>query len=244
MKITRVEVTPKQGDGLKDVRGDLIKRQLKADHSIEIAEIRSIVGFLVSSDIPSQDIAERCDDLFADPIIEHSLTDALFLESRDIYPTIPDAVISVGFKPGVTDNPGKAALDGFTTLFPNTDAESDISTYITYVFYGVPQEVSIEWLSATLYNNLIERAVISTQQQCQKNQWPAIEYPVKPPQEFTTPKHIDLEISDDDLIEISEQGLLALNLEEMQAIQSHYRNDDIRKSRTSVGIVADKPTDV
>ena len=99
MKITRVEVTPKQGDGLKDVRGDLIKRQLKADHSIEIAEIRSIVGFLVSSDIPSQDIAERCDDLFADPIIEHSLTDALFLESRDIYPNIPDAVISVGFKP-------------------------------------------------------------------------------------------------------------------------------------------------
>ena len=71
-----------------------------------------------------------------------------------------------------------------------------------------------------------------------------IEYPVKPPQEFTTPKHIDLEISDDDLIEISEQGLLALNLEEMQAIQSHYRNDEIRKSRTSVGIVADKPTDV
>ena len=244
MKITRVEVTPKQGDGLKDVRGDLIKRQLKADHSIEIAEIRSIVGFLVSSDIPSQDIAERCDDLFADPIIEHSLTDALFLESRDIYPNIPDAAISVGFKPGVTDNPGKAALDGFTTLFPNTATNSDISTYITYVFYGVPQEVSIEWLSATLYNNLIERAVISNQQQCQNNQWPAIEYPVKPPQEFTTPKHIDLEISDDDLIEISEQGLLALNLEEMQAIQSHYRNDEIRKSRTSVGIVADKPTDV
>ena len=244
MKITRVEVTPKQGDGLKDVRGDLIKRQLKADHSIEIAEIRSIVGFLVSSDIPSQDIAERCDDLFADPIIEHSLTDALFLESRDIFPNIPDAVISVGFKPGVTDNPGKAALDGFTTLFPNTAANSDISTYITYVFYGVPQEVSIEWLSATLYNNLIERAVISNQQQCQNNQWPAIEYPVKPPQEFNTPKHIDLEISDDDLIEISEQGLLALNLEEMQAIQSHYRNDEIRKSRNSVGIVADKPTDV
>ena len=75
-------------------------------------------------------------------------------------------MISVGFKPGVTDNPGKAALDGFTTLFPNTAANSDISTYITYVFYGVPQEVSIEWLSATLYNNLIERAVISNQQQC------------------------------------------------------------------------------
>ena len=37
---------------------------------------------------------------------------------------------------------------------------------------------------------------------------------------------------------------MALNLEEMQAIQSHYRNDEIRKSRNSVGIVADKPTDV
>ena len=46
------------------------------------------------------------------------------------------------------------------------------------------------------------------------------------------------------MIEISETGLLALNLEEMQAIQSHYRNDAVRSARQAAGIVDDRPTDV
>ena len=48
MNITRVEVTPKEGEGLRDVRGDVVRRQLLADYGIEVAKIRSIVGFLIS----------------------------------------------------------------------------------------------------------------------------------------------------------------------------------------------------
>ena len=86
--------------------------------------------------------------------------------------------------------------------------------------------------------------MISDADMCQAGDWPMIEYPAKPPQEFKEPAHIDLEISDDELIEISETGLLALNLEEMQAIQSHYRNDAVRSARQAAGIVDDRPTDV
>ena len=71
-----------------------------------------------------------------------------------------------------------------------------------------------------------------------------IEYPARPPQEFKQPAHIDLEINDDKLIEISETGLLALNLEEMKAIQSHYRDAVVRRTRQEVGIVENQPTDV
>ena len=55
---------------------------------------------------------------------------------------------------------------------------------------------------------------------------------------------MDLEISDEELLTLSESGLLALNLEEMQTIQAHYRDQTIRESRAAVGIVADAPTDV
>ena len=55
---------------------------------------------------------------------------------------------------------------------------------------------------------------------------------------------MDLECDDATLEEISFNGLLALNLEEMQAIQAHYRDDTIRASRTAVGIVPNAPTDV
>ena len=244
MQITRVEATPRSGEGLRDVRGDVVRRRLQADHSIQLTEVRSIVGFLINSDITAEQISQRADDLFADPIIEHSLTNQTFLQSKEIFDQVPDAVISVGFKPGVTDNPGKAALDGFRTIFPNASIESDISTYITYAFYGVKDQASPEFIASNLYNGLIERAQISTAEMCENNEWPMIEYPARPPQEFKQPAHIDLEINDDKLIEISETGLLALNLEEMKAIQSHYRDAVVRRTRQEVGIVENQPTDV
>ena len=244
MQITRVEATPKSGEGLRDVRGDVVRRRLKADHNIDFSEVRSIVGFLINSDIDSKLISERADDLFADPIIEHSTINQTFLQSQEIFSSTPNIVISVGFKPGVTDNPGKAALDGFRTIFPSASLESDISTYITYAFYGVADQITPEFIASKLYNNLIERAVISDNEMCNNGNWPMIEYPEKPPQEFKQPAHIDLEITDEQLIEISETGLLALNLEEMKTIQSHYRDKSIQSARKEVGIVENQPTDV
>ena len=115
--IVRVETTPKLGEGMRDVRGDSVKRQIAADHGIEIDNVRSIVGFLISSDITADEVASRADDVFADPIIEESATDSLHLENEELFSN-PDMVVTIGFKPGVTDNPGKAALDGFRTIFP------------------------------------------------------------------------------------------------------------------------------
>ena len=52
--IVRVEVTPKLGNGMRDVRGELLKRRLASDHNLEISSIRTIVGFLVKSEIDSE----------------------------------------------------------------------------------------------------------------------------------------------------------------------------------------------
>jgi len=244
MHVTRVEATPKSGPGLRDVRGDVVRRQLSADHNLEFTAVKTIVGFLINSDVSHEEIAARVDDLFADPIIEHSITNQSFLGNKEIFSQTPDAVVSIGFKPGVTDNPGKAALDGFRTIFPNASLDSNISTYITYIFYGMPQGISSEWLSSTLYNNLIQRSFVTEGEMCNTGNWLMIDYPEKPPQEFKTPAHINLEISNEQLIDISETGLLALNLTEMQAIQQHYRNPEIQQFRQAAGIVEDKPTDV
>ena len=137
MVVTRVEVTPKQGEGMRDVRGDSIRRQLLSDHGINASDVRSIVGFLIQSEISGEEIAQRTDDLFTDPIIEIGSTNQLAISNSEIFTETPDCVITIGFKPGVTDNPGKAALDGFQTIFPQATG-AEISTYITYAFYGLP----------------------------------------------------------------------------------------------------------
>ena len=225
---------------MKDVRGDSVKRQLIADHGIEIGSIRSIVGFLISSEINSQQISERVDDVFADPIIEESVTDSLHLENKTIFSTEPDMVITVGFKPGVTDNPGNAALDGFRTIFPDAGDSARVSTYITYVFNEVPDGIEVEWLSKQLHNGLIERALYSS-----KNEdYPIIEYAPIVPSDYAAPAVIDLEVSDDELIKLSDEGLLALNLEEMKTIQAHYRDPGVREARVALGLPANAPTDV
>ncbi|MBJ46831.1 MAG: hypothetical protein CMB59_02930, partial [Euryarchaeota archaeon] len=68
---------------MRDVRGDSVKRQLAADHGIEIDNVRSIVGFLISSEITADEVTNRADDVFADPIIEESATDSLHLENEE-----------------------------------------------------------------------------------------------------------------------------------------------------------------
>ena len=238
--IVRVETTPKLGEGMKDVRGDSVKRQLVADHGIEISTVRSIVGFLIASEIDSTQVSERVDDVFADPIIEESSTDELHLDNSNLFTESPDMVITIGFKPGVTDNPGKAALDGFRTIFPDAGDEARVSTYITYVFNGVPEGTEIEWLAKQLHNGLIERALFSSKGE----EYPRIEYSPVVPSDYAKPATIDLEISDDELIKLSEEGLLALNLEEMQTIQAHYRDPEIQAARAKVGLPENAPTDV
>ena len=238
--IVRVEATPKLGESMRDVRGDSVKRQLAADHGVEIDSVRSIVGFLIASEIDEKQISERVDDVFADPIIEESATNTLHLENKELFPQASDMVVTIGFKAGVTDNPGKAALDGFLTIFPDAGADARISTYLTYAFTGVPKEIEVEWLAKQLHNGLIERALYSLSGE----PTPEIEYIPVTPSDYAAPATIDLEISDDELLKLSDEGLLALNLEEMQTIQAHYRDPEIRAARAALGLPENAPTDV
>ncbi|DAC25838.1 MAG TPA: phosphoribosylformylglycinamidine synthase, partial [Candidatus Thalassarchaeaceae archaeon] len=95
-----------------------------------------------------------------------------------------------------------------------------------------------------LHNPLIERAVIADRRGTRKDPWPTLTFPERPPLEPTKPKIIDLEVPDEHLIEISDTGLLALNLIEMKAIQAHYRNPEVHKIRSSRGLPPNAPTDV
>ena len=238
--IVRVEVTPRRGEGMRDVRGDSIRRQLVTDYSIQFNQVRSVVGFLISSSISEEEIAPRVDDIFADPVIEASKVGESILSDEQHFSEQPAHTITIGFKPGVTDNPGKAALDGFLTVFPEAGKDADISTYITYAFFDGPSDIDGKWLANKLHNALIERAIVSNSE----NSHPSIDYPEMEQSQYQPPSIVNLEIPDEDLIELSDTGLLALNLEEMTTIRDHYRDPEIRTAREKVAINADAPTDV
>ncbi|MDP6147631.1 MAG: AIR synthase-related protein, partial [Candidatus Thalassarchaeaceae archaeon] len=237
------EVTTRDLAGLPDARGDSIKGMLASDHGVEVAAVRVILGYQVKADLTSEEAERAVYDLFADPVIERGSVNSTLLNDSNIFSNPPHTVIQAGFKPGVTDNAGQAGLDGLLTLFPRLKAKAAVATNRTYLFWGVPDGVTSEWLASKLHNPMIERAATAGKAACSASNWPNLDFPEQPALEQQTPAVVDLEVSDEKLLELSDTGLLALNLEEMKAIQSHYRDPQVQSARKELGLPPNAPTD-
>ena len=151
------EVTTRDLEGLPDSRGDRIRSMLFADHAIQVESVRVILGYQVRADLSESEAASLVYNLFADPVSQLGSSNSRLLDS---FPTTPDAAIQVGYKPGVTDNPGQAALDGLSTLFPSHESAL-VATFRTYAFWGVPKDVTPEKLASSIHNPMIERASVA-----------------------------------------------------------------------------------
>ena len=60
----RIEVTPLQTEGMRDVLGDVVQRQLFADHGIDVGKVRSIRGYLIRSTYSASEIEPHVQDIF------------------------------------------------------------------------------------------------------------------------------------------------------------------------------------
>ena len=243
IQIYNFQVTTRDIEGLTDARGDSIKSMLESDYAVSVEKVRVILGYQVKSNISENDAKQAIYDLFADPVIEYGELGNSIFDNKNLFPITPQIAITVGFKPGVTDNAGQAGLDGLQTIFPNISKSSQIATTITYLFCGVSGEISPAWLSSKLHNQMIERSSISSNEECINSLWPSLEFPEKPQLTQKPAATVNLEVSDEKLIQISETGLLALNLEEMKAIQSNYRDPKVRIARLELGLPEKAPTD-
>ena len=233
------EVITKDLEGLPDSRGQSTRSMLLSDHGIDVELVRVILSYKVIAELTDEEAQSLTYDLFADPVIETATCETKLLDNFEI---TPEAAIQIGYKPGVTDNPGQAALDGLMTLLPEL-TEAKVATFKTYAFWGLPEGATPEELASILHNPMIERAALSGSEECSNGSWPNLEFPQRPPAIFQKPGTVNLQVSEEELLEISEKGLLALNLEEMKAIQEHYLDPDVRKTRTQWGLPPDRPTD-
>ena len=232
------EVVTRDLDGLTDARGESTKALLISDTGITAEDVRVILGYQVRANLTEDECNAALYDLFADPIIERATHTESLLSS---FEKPPDMAIQVGFKPGVTDNSAQAALDGLTTLFDH-HSSAEIATTKTYAIWGVSPDHA-QTIANALHNPMIERASISSSHECEEGVWPSLDFPRMPALPYVKPATVNLEVPDDELISISEKGLLALNLEEMKAIQSHYRDDEVRSAREGLGLPPSTPTD-
>ncbi len=138
-----------------------------------------------------------------------------------------DWLIEVGFRPGVTDNVGKTAREAITLLLGENIGSRKISVYTSrqYLISGKISQADAEKIaSGLLANDLIERhQVIAQMILILTDGMPAYVPQVLGKDEPHVAEINLAKVDAQGLLKISQEKLLALNLEEMKAIQCYYQ---------------------
>ena len=220
-------------EGVKDARGERVQNALKEHLGIELQSVRTLDVYTINAELSEQELQLAAAGPFSDPVIQDYAIDRPLAKGFDV-------LIEVGFRPGVTDNTGRTAKEAiqYLTGRPFNPGEG-VYTSTQYLFSGLMDKKIAEKIAKDfLANGLIQRWDILTAEELD----PEVGVPVTIPQVKTTDqpgpmaKTISLELSDDELMQISRQGMLALSLEEMRRIQQHMSSSERLSERQAVGL--------
>nr|MDO8119589.1 phosphoribosylformylglycinamidine synthase subunit PurL [Candidatus Sigynarchaeota archaeon] len=186
---------------------------LSRSSNAKFDKVKIVMGYLIDANVEETIIERSANVLFVDPIVEKTIINDL--PWKDFTFTV-----TVGYKPGVTDNVGhtaSVAIKDVDKAFKK-EWEDFIHAYKVYVFWEKNNRL-IPSVTDYLFNPIVEFSNVD-------------EKGVKLP-DYNLSKSLDAtelfkeipirNASDADLVEISRTGLLALNTEEMKKIQGYYK---------------------
>lgn len=233
----RVEVGMQAGR--PDPMGERVRARIAEDLGIAVDRVRVIDVYTIHAELGPKDLSRVRDELFTDPVIQESRADRSL--ARDF-----DVLIEVGYLPGVTDNVGKSAAEGIADVLgrPLTRGEA-VYKSTQYVFNGALDAAACDRIArGLLANPLIQRWAIKTPRELGELDGKSLlGLPVVTERSAAIVREINLELPDDALMRFSREGMLALELAEMKAIQAYYRRGDVRAARERLGVPAG-PTDI
>ena len=221
----RIEVGLKQS--LTDPAGIRVKGRIASDLDIEVEDIRVVDGFIIDRNLDCAELELITEEVFCDPVIQEASIDAPF--------EMPfEWLIEVGFRPGVTDNIGRTAREAVErTLGLERDPGQGVYTRKLYFIKGAGGKESVERIARDLLaNDLIETwTVFGPEEDRSKITVPKVTSTAQA--RIVT---IDLDVNNAELLRISKEGVLALNLEEMQTIRDYFKTPEFVKLRSTFGL--------
>ncbi len=234
--VSRIEVAFKAD--YRDSLGESVERGIVEDLSLSVVQVRTIEVYSIDADLTPLEIERVRLELLTDPIIQESSASGRL--ARDF-----SWIIEVGFRPGVTDNVGKTAREGIEEVLGRRLApEEAVYTSRQYLLTGRLTRDEVERVASDLLaNSLIQRWEVRSIEDWAEGHDTDLGVPkvraATPPRVETIPLHL----SDAGLLQLSDSRMLALSLEEMQAIRQYYAHPSRRAERRAVGL-PEWPTDV
>ena len=231
----RIEIGLKRG--VKDARGRATVAKVHRFLRLPVAYCQVRDVYKVDIALSARE-AREVQKAFTDPVICKSAAGRLT-------PPRFDWMVEVGFKPGVTDNVGATACAVVRDVLdrPLTQLES-VYTSIQYFFRGSGlTDLDVEHIA----RDLLANPLIHTIQIFSREQWKAASVDVSIP---AIREKVDIQVgsydlsgTDAELLRISSEGILSLNLDEMHAIRDYFASDPVKLSRAAIGL-PENPTDV
>jgi len=220
-----------------DARGNGVADSIRNFLGLAVDQIhtRDVYKIDVSISPEEADLVRR---ELSDPVIQES--------SMGRHPAGEfDWLIAVGFQPGVTDNVGRSAKTAIEDIVDRKLAHDEaVYTEVQY-FLSAPSlsRADVEHIGTDLLaNELIERISVQS-----ADEWRGapndLTIPVIEAAQNTRVEEYDLNVSDEELMRISEEGILSLSLEEMKSIQSYFGLKGFQEERELFGL-GKNPTDV
>ncbi len=229
MTTHRIEVGFKEG--IRDALGEKIKKRINEDLGIEVREVKTIDVYTIDAALSNEQLNFLGENLFSDPVIqEFSVQEPL---AKDF-----DWLVEVGFKPGVTDNVGKTTKEAIKDVLKIEFGKNEaVYTSKQYLISGEKlNQKDLERIARDLLaNELIQQWIVIGYKSFSEKKYsvliPKVTIPHQPTINF-----VDLNVPDKDLLKISQERKLALNLEEMQTIKECFTRPEVIKERREVGL--------
>ena len=233
--VYRIEIGLK--DSVPDARGKSVIHQAKNSLGIDLNQCKTRDIYKIFANISSDD-AKKIKESFADKVIAESAL------GRLPYNESFNWCLEISFKPGVTDNVGRTARGALADLIGrNLKWEEQVFTSIQYFISGKLKRKDIECLGYDLLaNRLIQDIDIQSEDEW-KNSKINLKIPLFRENLEQKVNFVKLPDNDEELIKISNDGILSLSLEEMRAIRNHYLDEKIKKKRKSISLPL-WPTDI
>ena len=229
--VSRIEVGFKKG--IRDALGEKVRKRIIDNFSLPVRNVATIEVYTIAGDLTPEELNKAAAGPLSDPVIQK------FSINKPLAAGF-DWLIEVGFRPGVTDNVGKTAREAIELLLGNNKAGRSIAVYTSrqYLICGkITAGDAGKIASGLLANDLIERHEVFSAKDFAMTGGVSAYIP----QVAGRAKPVVGEISlagaeDDQLLNISRERVLALNLEEMKAIRDYFSNARIIAARKKQGL--------
>ncbi|MGM0681909.1 MAG: AIR synthase-related protein, partial [Thermodesulfobacteriota bacterium] len=237
--LARIEVGIKSF--LPDSFAGKTRRKITGDLGIPVTGVRTINVFTVEADITREQLKASASGPFCDPVIQDYSLSCLALEKGLNF----DWLIETGFRPGVTDNEGRTAAQALELIIGRKlKAGEGVYTSRQYLIEGLVTAEDAEKIARNaLANELIQRFTVMSRSRFQAEGGIRPFAPKVVDKTPATVTEVDLEISDEELIKISSERVLALSLSEMRLIREYLSRPEVREERRARGL-SRKITDV